>query len=112
MFTFKLSTLLLPAQVTMIGKNETTRKAMGQPPAYYFIDVFVLNQVAIANRSHNLHQVMVGHSAREPVDALVLLLRPDGRPWMGQSRAAEPYLVSLLVSSRLIANCSAMLGSR
>ena len=71
MFTFQLATLLLPAQVTMIGKNETTRKAMGQPPAYYFIDVFVLNQVAIANRSHNLHQVMVGQLIRELRDTLL-----------------------------------------
>ena len=54
----------------MIGKNEATRKAMGQPPAYYFVDVFVLNQVAIANRSANLHQVMVGQLVRELRDTL------------------------------------------
>ena len=55
----------------MIGKNEATRKAMGQPPAFYFIDVFVLNQVAIANRSNNLHQVIVGQLVRELRDTLL-----------------------------------------
>jgi hypothetical protein len=55
----------------MIGKNETRRKAMGQPPAFYFIDVFVLNQIAIANRSHNMHQVIVGQLVRELRDTLL-----------------------------------------
>ena len=55
----------------MIGKYEATRKAMCQPPAFYFIDVFVLNQVAIANRSNNLHQVIVGQLVRELRDTLL-----------------------------------------
>ena len=58
-------------QVAMIGKNEATRKAMGHPPAYYFIDVFVLNQVAISSRSNNLHQVIVGQLVRELRDTLL-----------------------------------------
>jgi hypothetical protein len=37
--------------------------------------------------------------------SFVLFTRPDGRPWMGQGRAAEPYLVSpLLVSPLFIAS--------
>ena len=55
----------------MIGKNEATRKAIGLSPAFYFIDVFVLNQVAIANRSHNMHQVIFGQLIRELRDTVL-----------------------------------------
>jgi hypothetical protein len=58
--------------VTLIGKNEATRIAMGLPPAYYFVDVFVLNQaISIETRSHNLLQVMVGQRIRELRDTLL-----------------------------------------
>ena len=55
----------------MIGKNEATRKAMGQPPAFYFVDLFVLDQVALSNVSANLHQVIVGQLVRELRDTIL-----------------------------------------
>ena len=55
----------------MIGKNEATRKAMGLPPAHYFFDLFVLNQVAIADRSENMHQVIAGQLIRELRDTIL-----------------------------------------
>lgn len=60
-----------PLQVTMIGKNEATRKAMGEAPAFYFFDVFVLNQNEVANRSVNLHQVFAGQLIRELRDSIL-----------------------------------------
>ena len=55
----------------MIGKNEKARKATGQPPGYYFVDVFALNQVAIDNQSTNMHQVTVGQLVRNLRDTLL-----------------------------------------
>jgi hypothetical protein len=55
----------------MIGKNENMRKAAGQPPGWYFLDVFALNQVAIDNQSANMHQVFVGGLVRELRDTLL-----------------------------------------
>ena len=43
------------------------------------------------------------HPAQEPKYAFVLFIRPNRRSWMGQSRATEPYLVSLLFRPRFIA---------
>ena len=51
--------------VATIGKNDEMRKAMGQPPGWYFVDVFALNQVAIDNQSENMHQVFVGQLVRD-----------------------------------------------
>lgn len=58
-------------QVAMIGKNEAVRKATGQPPGFYFVDVFSLNQVAINNQSENMHQVFVGQLVRDLRDTLL-----------------------------------------
>lgn len=72
----------------MIGKNEKARKAAGQPPAYYFVDVFALNQVASDNQTPNMAQVNVGLLVRDLRDTLLacgkMLLccsaGPDGEP--------------------------------
>ena len=58
-------------QVTMIGKNEEMRKAAGQPPGFYFVDIFALNQVAVDNLSANMHQVFVGQLVRDLMDTLL-----------------------------------------
>ena len=55
----------------MIGKNEADRKAAGDPPGYYFVDILALNQVAIQNQSANLHQVTVGQLVRDLRDTLL-----------------------------------------
>ena len=55
----------------MIGKNEADRKAAGDPPGRYFIDMFALNQVALNNQSANMHQVFVGQLVRDLRDTLL-----------------------------------------
>ena len=55
----------------MIGKNEADRKAAGDPPGRYFIDMFALNQVALNNQSANMQQVFVGQLVRDLRDTLL-----------------------------------------
>ena len=55
----------------MIGKNEAVRKAGGEPPGFYFVDLFSLNQVAIDGQSANMHQVVVGQLVRDLRDTLL-----------------------------------------
>ena len=66
-----LTTNGVSLQVAMIGKNEADRRAAGEPPGLYFIDVFALNQVAIDTQSANMHQVVVGQLVRELRDTLL-----------------------------------------
>jgi len=83
----------------MIGKNERMRKASGEPPGFYFVDIFTLNQVAIENMSANLHQVTVGQLVRDVRDTIVvcssMVLCCSGGP------SGEPGWVKAMVLSRI-----------
>ena len=70
---------------------------------------------AVAHQGVCRHAVGMGtrasrHPAQEPKYAFVLFIRPDGGTWVDQSRAAEPYLVSLLFSPLFIAQFLADYG--
>ena len=85
----------------MIGKNEAVRKAGGESPGFYFVDLFSLNQVAIDGQSANMHQVVVGQLVRDLRDTLLGVNSPSmkthratqGLGWCIETRVWIPAFV-------------------